>query len=367
MKIQVIQSHLYKSLRVVQPMFIDPHVHCRDEEQSHKETIEHALRVAERAGFTAIFDMPNTARPVTTRERVEERLVIARRVNSVVQYGLYMALTADLEQVKRAVETFQDLSQVVGFKLYAGHSVGNIGVITEEEQGRIYETLAREGYTRVVVIHCEKESLIRKKIDGSQDWDPADPITHAYARPEEAEVESVKDQLRLAKQAQYKGILHIAHISIPESVRLTHSDPDLHVTCGVTPHHLLLDYTAMQQPNGILLKMNNPLRSPGMNTELLNMLREGVITFVETDHAPHTLDEKLRPPYMSGITNLQKYPKFIRWLRGQGFDEERIRAVTFDKIVDTFGIKIEPRSCTPEYDLESEYPFDPYKGLGVLD
>ena len=123
MKIQVIQSHLYKSLRVVQPMFIDPHVHCRDEEQSHKETIEHALRVAERAGFTAIFDMPNTARPVTTRERVEERLVIARRVNSVVQYGLYMALTADLEQVKRAVETFQDLSQVVGFKLYAGHSV----------------------------------------------------------------------------------------------------------------------------------------------------------------------------------------------------------------------------------------------------
>ncbi|HLD04548.1 MAG TPA: dihydroorotase [Candidatus Nanoarchaeia archaeon] len=348
-------------------MFINPHVHCRDEEQSPKETIEHALRVAERAGFTAIFDMPNTARPVTTQERVLERLALAQRANSPVQYGIYMALTANPEQVKRAVQTFRKHSEVVGFKLYAGHSVGNIGVITEEDQGRIYETLSHEGYDRVIVVHCEKESLIRKKPDGSQDWNPTDPITHAYARPPEAEVESVKDQIRIAKQARYRGILHIAHVSVPESVHIAYAETELNVTCGVTPHHLLLDYTAMASHYGLILKMNPPLRPRGMNTELLELLRQGKINWIETDHAPHTLEEKVGTPYMSGITNLQKYPKFIRWLKRQGFDDNKIQAITYQNIVDTFGLKIEPRTCTPEYDLEGEYPFDPYQGLGVLD
>ena len=33
---------------------IDCHVHCRDEGWRHKETIEHALRVAEDAGLSGI-------------------------------------------------------------------------------------------------------------------------------------------------------------------------------------------------------------------------------------------------------------------------------------------------------------------------
>ena len=35
---------------------IDPHVHCRDWAQSHKETISHALSVAERIGLSGIID-----------------------------------------------------------------------------------------------------------------------------------------------------------------------------------------------------------------------------------------------------------------------------------------------------------------------
>ncbi|HSU72274.1 MAG TPA: dihydroorotase [Candidatus Binatia bacterium] len=342
-------------------MFIDPHVHCRDEEQSAKETIAHALHVAERAGFTAIFDMPNTARPVSTPERVKERLAISDRVNSPVWYGLYMALTADPEQVKRAVETQRKIDQVVGFKLYAGHSVGNIGVINEADQVRVYETLAREGYKGVVVVHCEKESAMKK------DFDPTYPITHAYSRPGHAEVQSLGDQLRFAKAANYAGTLHVAHISMPQSVEVVCSEKELDVTCGATIHHLLLDWDRLLDRQGTILKMNPPLRTPKDREALFDQLKSAQIDWIETDHAPHRLEEKLNPPYMSGITGLQKYPKFIQYLSRNGFSERLIEDITFNNINRTFGLELEPRECLPELHLESEYEFDPYQGTGVLE
>ncbi len=337
-------------------MFIDPHVHCRDGAESYKETIAHALKVAELAGLTAIFDMPNTKPPLMRKEEVVKRLESAKQTASPVWYGVYMALTADAAQIKHAIETYSELEHVVGFKLYAGHSVGNLGVVKEEEQKSIYRILTTEKYMGVIAVHCEKESLL------SNLWDKTTPKTYALARPWQAEVESVRDQLRFSKEAGFEGVLHIAHISVPEAVRLINEENHIRVTCGVTPHHLLFDYTAMEK-DGLLRKMNPPLRPPGMNKELLEMLRNGMISWIETDHAPHTLHEKLNLPYLSGIPGLQKYPKFIRWLKMQGFSEKRIREITWNNIIKTFGLSLVPRQCTPEIDLEYEYPYDPYKGV----
>src|SRR3989344_7917598 len=130
-------------------MFIDPHVHCRDGKQSYKETIAHALSVAERAGFTAIFDMPNTDPPIFTLQQAKERIELANKSKSPVWYGLYVGLTADKNQIMEAVKAYDSLQPVVGFKMFAGHSVGNLGV-KENEQQFVYETLAALGYTGVV-------------------------------------------------------------------------------------------------------------------------------------------------------------------------------------------------------------------------
>lgn len=140
-------------------MYIDSHVHLRDFEQKHKETIRHGLEVAYDSGLDAVFDMPNTDPPVMTRELVEDRLKIARDAGVPdVFYGLYMGLTADSEQVKQAVDVFREFPQIIGMKLYAGHSVGNLGVITEERQRAVYETLAIEGYDGVLA------GALRKRI-----------------------------------------------------------------------------------------------------------------------------------------------------------------------------------------------------------
>ena len=57
-------------------MYIDSHVHLRDFNQTHKETVAHGLEVARDSGVVAVFDMPNTDPPIMTRDLVLDRAEI---------------------------------------------------------------------------------------------------------------------------------------------------------------------------------------------------------------------------------------------------------------------------------------------------
>ncbi len=341
---------------------IDPHVHCRDWNESHKETIAHALLVAERAGISGIFDMPNTNPPIISRELAIKRIEDAGKVDSKVFYGLYFGLTSDPKQIEEAVQTYNELfPSVVGFKIYAGHSVGNLAISVEEEQRRIYKTLAELGYKGVVAVHCEKESLFNQEL-----WNPHYPRTHSLARPAIAETESIKDQIHFASESDFKGTLHIAHISHPESVLLVNQarkNTSLKITCGVTPHHCLLGNELMTGENGILYKVNPPLRSGADCEIMVKYLHEGLIDFIETDHAPHTLHEKLNAPYMSGFPGLPFVPHFLRFLLHIGFSEERITYRTHQRICEAFNIDIKDTPMHVDYGLEQEYEVDVYEPI----
>ena len=146
-------------------MYIDCHVHCRDEEQAKKETIEHALSVAKDSNLSAIFDMPNVARPVTTRKRVLERFELAKSVHSIIFYGVYIGLTSNPEQIKEAVETYREFFPkkdsgmgVIGLKMFAGKSVGDLAIVEPEQQREVYAQLGKLRYRGVLAVHCEKES-----------------------------------------------------------------------------------------------------------------------------------------------------------------------------------------------------------------
>jgi dihydroorotase len=77
-------------------------------------------------------------------------------------------------------------------------------------------------------------------------------------------------------------------------------------TGEVTPHHLVLTDEAVRSldPN---VKMNPPLRAEGDRAALVEALRDGTITCVATDHAPHAREEKDVPfeaaPF--GVTGLE--------------------------------------------------------------
>lgn len=341
-------------------MYIDPHVHFRDFNEHRKETVRHGLKVARDSGLSAVFDMPNTDPPIMTRDLIVDRLRLARNAGvPEVFYGIYMGLTADPEQVKSAVEIYREFPEVIGMKLYAGHSFGNLGVITEQDQSTVYETLSREGYEGVLAIHCEKEDELNPKL-----WYPGKPITHCHARPEKSEVESVRDQLRLSYEARFKGKLHIAHISSPRAVDLVveAKERGRDVSSGICPHHFIYDWSQMYDENGLLWKMNPPLRGPESREKMFQLLREGKIDWIETDHAPHKLNEKLNNPYASGIPGIAWWPLFEEFLRQQNFSDLQIENLTFSRVAERFGIDIR-RNRRNMRDRRSDYPFDPYQKM----
>ena len=281
-------------------MYIDAHVHFRDFNQKHKETIAHGLEVAYDSGLDAVFDMPNTDPPIMTRDLVIDRLRIAKEADvSGVFYGLYMGLTAYPEQVKRAVEIYREFPQVIGMKLYAGHSVGDLGVISEEDQFFVYETLTQEGFDGVLAVHCEKESILDHKL-----WNPRNPITHCHARSEKAEVESVRDQLRLVRETSYGGKLHIAHISSPRAVDflVKAKKQGVDVSSGICPHHFIYDWSQMYDENGILWKMNPPLRESSSRERIFQHLKDGKIDWSENTKKIHTLIRATTHSYPGAFT-----------------------------------------------------------------
>ncbi len=304
-------------------MRIDPHVHCRDGAENYKETIVHVLDLCDQQGVDIIFDMPNTTPPLLTLREAEARRTLVPK-SAWRRYRLYLGVTADSKQLRQAAAAVTNSELVIGLKLYAGRSVGSLALTSEQDQRQVYQTLAEVNYQGVLAVHCEKESLC------SNVFDPQRPATHAAARPAAAEIQAIADQITFAESAGFQGVLHICHISAAGSLELIRQRAHkIKITCGVTPHHLLWSTAQLRGPDGLLYKLNPPLREAADCVALRQALKDGAIDWLETDHAPHPLCEKLYPPYASGYPALCLYHSLTEeFLPAWGLDPLRIREVT---------------------------------------
>lgn len=318
---------------------ICPHVHCRDEEEAYKTTIAEVLAHAKAQGVDIVFDMPNTKRPILTAGDVRRRLKLVP-ISEKERYFLYVGLTADSDQIEEAVRCWNIFPEVVGLKMFAGRSVGPLAVIEREDQRSVYKYLAEYGYTGLIAVHCERESDM-----GLVKFDPNCPVSHSLARPKIAEINSVRDQIEFAREAGFKGTLHICHVSCPESVALVQEAKlqGMKITCGVTPHHLLFS-TQMQAAMGlgeVMFKVNPPLRDEEDRIALLECVKRGEIDWIETDHAIHAVWEKFGEPFLSGIPSMFFYQRLIDYLLLSGVSEEQIASMTFWNIVKAFSPKLD--------------------------
>lgn len=337
---------------------IDPHVHFRDGEQAAKETLVHAMEVAALCGFKGFFDMPNTSPPLTDEKAILERLAKGERVaQGGLFYGVYGGVTTDSNQVRELVRLHKTLfPRLVGLKMYAGHSTGNMGIIGKEQQREVYETLSSAGYRGLLALHCEKEELLKEG------------LPHPLARPPEAEIESIRDQLELAQKSGFGGTLHICHISTKASLDLVKQAKKRgqKVSCGVTPHHLLLNKDLFSEKDN-LLKMNPPLRGEDERLALFEALLEGSIDWVESDHAPHTLQDKAAGA--AGIPGFAGMLLLLKRLTEAGVSQSQLERLYGGRVAEVFEIELPVRVPTPEQ-IETalevarrSYPWDPYVTL----
>ncbi|MBU4245832.1 MAG: hypothetical protein ABIF85_05350 [Nanoarchaeota archaeon] len=316
--------------------YIDPHVHMRDEEWAHKATMADVVAQGKKAGIGLFFDMPNLPRPVTTRERVQERINLAEKRGISENYRLYVGLTSDLEQIKKAVQIVKENKNVVGLKLFAGESTGNLAVENEAEQGRIYCALSDAGYTGVLAVHCEHPEIIKLH---KHKFNSCEPWTWADARPAKAEYDSVKKQIEFAKNAGFKGRLQICHVSHAETISLIRTALNdkartFDIGFELTPHHILRStehMKLMSVEDAKKHKCNPPIRDSANQKELLDFLfnlskNDGLYNrvYLASDFAPHAAEEKSSENPPSGIADFGLYGELEAEAKRRGLNENQI-------------------------------------------
>jgi len=264
--------------RLLLPGVIDPQVHFREPGNEHKEDLGSGSRAAVRGGVTSFLEMPNTSPPTTDQAALDKKLELAAE-KSVANYGFFIGATPD------NLESLNSVSPVCGIKIFMGSSTGTLLVNRREDLDRIFGN-----GTRLIAVHAEDETRIEQRKE--QLADRTDYAAHSEIRDNQCAVLATELALELSKK--YQRRLHILHMSTHEEVEILRKDKPAWVTAEVIPNHLLLNVSDYAK-KGSLVLMNPPIRQVEDNEALWQGLRDGIIDFIATDHAPHTLEEKNKP------------------------------------------------------------------------
>lgn len=272
------------------PGVIDPQVHFREPGLEYKEDLFTASRACARGGVTSFLEMPNTKPLTNTQEALTDKLERASR-KSLVNYGFFIGATPENQL------DLIEANPTPGIKIFMGSMRGPLLVDREE----IIEPIFARG-DRLIAVHAENQARIeqrRKEFAGR-----TDVAVHSQIQDERAALEATQLALKLSKK--YRRRLHILHLSTGIEAELLREDKPEWVTAEVTPQHLLLNIAAYEKI-GAKAQMNPPLRSPENNDILWKALLDGVIDFIATDHAPHTLEEKAKtyPDTPSGMPGVE--------------------------------------------------------------
>ena len=272
------------------PGVIDPQVHFREPGLEHKEDLFTASCACAKGGVTSFLEMPNTRPLTTTQAALDDKLSRAAE-KCLVNYGFFIGATA---------ENLPDLlsaNPTPGIKVFMGSMHGQLLVDGEATLEAIFAA-----GDRLIAVHAEDQARInqrRQEFAGMHDV-----AVHSQIQDNQAAL--LATQLALKLSNKYQRRLHILHLSTGDEAEFLRQEKPSWVTAEVTPQHLLLNTSAYEKI-GSLAQMNPPLREPRDNEILWQALLDGVIDFIATDHAPHTLAEKAQdyPNTPSGMPGVE--------------------------------------------------------------
>ena len=291
---------------IVFPGFVDLHAHLREPGWEMKEDFRTGTLAAAHGGVTTVADMPNNPAPIASLAALEAKRRLAEK--ALVDVKLYgMVLPEKLRSLEEMAEG------VIGYKIYLSETTG-AGSFPESELGRALSAVAETG--RPASLHCERQSVIdrAKGLEGG-----SAPDLHCDLRPPEAEQEAVRAVVAALRETP-RARTNICHASTAATLGMVREarSEGLRLYCEATLHHLYFNRRAML--GNRLLQTNPPLRAEEDRQSLLAGLRDGGVSFLVTDHAPHLLGEKVDGG-RSGVPGLDDYSHVVSWLvREQGVD-----------------------------------------------
>lgn len=293
---------------LVGPGLVNMHVHFRELESiTGKDGLLAEIRAALKGGFTSIVVMPNTTPPL------DEPLVVGylryrcREIGLVNVYPVG-AITKGLEG--------QKMSEIGLLK--------QAGVVALSDDGRsvmnshlLYLAMVYSKYFDVPFILHAEDILISGE---GQIHEGAVAFRKGLRGiPRVAEDSLMARDLVMS---YYTGArVHFTHVSTYFAVELLRwFKGKAPVSADVTPHHLLLTEESVEK-EGVFAKMKPPLREKRDIEALKEGIKDGVITVLASDHAPH--EKKSKDVVFSeaafGISNLEiTFPLYVKALIDEG-------------------------------------------------
>ncbi len=206
----------------------------------------------------------NPVFPTWTEERIVEKQVIARPTSytDVAFYQGNDLRDPNLSEIRRMAP------YAIGSKNYLGHTTGNL-----------YEFVLDDA-----------RPAIDEYIDVTNELNLHGPnVLHAR---EEVGYETAE---YIARQGRHVHWAHLSTASEAEYAAKLTKKYGQYFTAGVTPHHLTMtDRNADFQQGWNGARMQPPLAQEVDADALLYAYNKGDIQILETDHAPHTIDDKMK-------------------------------------------------------------------------
>ena len=287
------QSDIDLSGCIIFPGFGDIHIHAREDaggSQTYKEDFTTISAAAIHGGVVQVADMPNN--PVAPIDDASYSTKEQLTKKSDVTITLYAGIGPQTRPLKRHVP----------YKAFMGPSVGDLFFSSKQQ----LEDVIVNYRGKNVSFHCEDPAILEANKDA--------PF-HELKRPASAEISATEFALYLIEKYDLTGKL--CHYSTRDGLPLIAAAKGrgVKVTCEATPHHLFFDTTMITPENRQWLQMNPPLRSEEDRIALIAALKSGLVDYVATDHAPHTLEEKIAGA--SGVPHLDTLGAFATWLMAE--------------------------------------------------
>jgi dihydropyrimidinase len=267
--------------RTVLPGVFDPHIHIGNE-QSFESEAETETRAAIIGGVTSVGIFLRSLEDSyydhlpAFRKAMDERSY----VDSVFHPQIFT------EQQIEEIPGYAEQYGIRSFKFYMSGMPGIVKSITDDVLLHGFRTVASLGPDAVSCVHCETGALIdaarnqlkiRKPEGTLKDWEDAHPAI--------AEALAVQTALYLAKVAG--AHLYVVHLSSRQGLEVVRAArrAGMHFTVETTTPYLGINSL---DPNGFLVKMVPPVRTPEHQTALWEAFLEGSINTVGTDNTSRT-------------------------------------------------------------------------------
>jgi dihydroorotase len=268
------------------PGAIDDQVHFREPGLTHKGDIRTESRAAVAGGITSYMEMPNTVPNALTQELLEAKYQRASEV-SLANFSFFMGASNDnLDEVLKT-----NPKEVCGVKVFMGSSTGNMLVDNKNTLQAIFAECPL-----LIATHCEDEETIRNNVQKftAEFGENLSAHHHPLIRSAEACYRSSSLAVELAHR--YNTRLHVLHISTARETSLFRNDIPLtakRITSEACIHHLWFCDEDYEQ-KGNFIKWNPAIKSSEDRSGIWDALLNNRIDVIATDHAPHTLEEKMQ-------------------------------------------------------------------------